>query len=40
VPSFEANVRSKYAWLNSGKYLSSPPGFGAGGLSISMYKSK
>ncbi len=40
VPTFETRVDGKYAWLNSGKYLSSPPGFGAGGLSISMYKSK
>jgi hypothetical protein len=41
VPTFETRVDGKYAWLNSGKYLSSPPGMGAGGLlSISMYKVK
>lgn len=40
VPTFEARVDGKYAWLNSGKYLSSQPGMGAGGLSISMYKVK
>jgi hypothetical protein len=40
VPTFEARVDGKYAWLNSGKYLSSNPGMGAGGLSISMYKVK
>jgi Protein of unknown function (DUF3237) len=40
VPTFEARVDSKYAWLNSGKYLSSNPGPGAGGVGISMYKSK
>jgi hypothetical protein len=30
---------SKYAWLNSGKYLSSAPGMGAGGVSLTFYKS-
>jgi len=40
VPTFETKVVGKYAWLNSGKYLSSAPGGGAGGLSISMYKSR
>jgi hypothetical protein len=40
VPFFETRVDGKYAWLNSGKYLSSPPGMGPGGLTISMYKSK
>jgi hypothetical protein len=40
VPTFETRVDGKYAWLNSGKYLSSPPGMGAGGLSISMYRSR
>jgi hypothetical protein len=39
VPIFETRVDSKYSWLNSGKYLSSPPGMGAGGISITMYKS-
>ncbi len=41
VPTFETRVDGKYAWLNSGKYLSSPPGMGAGGgLGLTMYKSK
>ncbi len=42
VPTFETSTSGKFAWLNAGKYLSSPPGFGGGGgggLSISMYKS-
>jgi hypothetical protein len=39
VPTFETRVDGKSAWLNSGKYLSSNPGFGSGGLTISMYKS-
>jgi len=43
IPFFETKVDGKYAWLNSGKYLSSPPGGGGGGgggLSIAMYKVK
>jgi hypothetical protein len=40
VPTFETRAEGKYSWLNSGTYLSSPPGFGAGGLQITMYKSK
>jgi len=41
VPTFETRVDGKSAWLNFGKYLSSPPGFGAGGgLGLTMYKSK
>jgi hypothetical protein len=43
IPTFETRVDGKYAWMNSGKYLSSPPGMGGGGgggLSISMYKSR
>jgi len=42
IPTFETSVDGKFAWLNTGKYLSSPPGFGGGGgggLSISMFKS-
>ena len=39
VPYFEVRTDSKYAWLNSGKYLSSPPGVGAGGVSLTFYKS-
>lgn len=43
IPTFETKVDGKFAWLNSGKYLSSPPGAGGGtggGLSIAMYKVK
>jgi hypothetical protein len=40
VPIFEVATNSKYAWLNSGTYLSSNPGMGAGGVSITMYKSR
>jgi hypothetical protein len=43
IPTFETKVDGKFAWLNSGKYLSSPPGGGGGtggGLSIAMYKVK
>lgn len=39
VPTFEANVDGKYSWLNSGTYLSSNPGMGAGGVRLTMYKS-
>jgi len=40
APVFEASVDGKYAWLNSGKFLSSPPGMGSGGVSLSFYESK
>lgn len=43
IPTFETRVDGKYAWMNSGKYLSSPPGAGGGtggGLSIAMYRVK
>jgi hypothetical protein len=43
IPTFETRVDGKYAWMNSGKYLSSAPGAGGGkggGLSIAMYKVK
>jgi hypothetical protein len=43
IPTFETRVDGRYAWMNSGKYLSSPPGAGGGGgggLSIAMYKVK
>jgi hypothetical protein len=39
VPYFEVRTDSKYAWLNSGRYLSSPPGMGAGGVSLTFYRS-
>jgi hypothetical protein len=40
VPTFEVATGSKYSWLNSGSYLSSNPGMGAGGVSITMSKSR
>ena len=39
VPTFETSVTGKFDWLNTGKYLSSNPRLGGGGVSISMYKS-
>lgn len=38
IPTFEAKVDGKYAWLNSGTYKSSAPGMGAGGVSLTFYK--
>ncbi len=40
VPTFEVRVDSKYAWLNDGVYLSSNPGMGAGGVTLTFYESK
>ena len=40
VPTFEARVDGKYAWLNSGLYLSSNPGMGSGGIGLTFYESK
>lgn len=40
VPTFEARVDGKYAWLNTGKFLSSGPGMGRGGVSLTFYKSE
>jgi hypothetical protein len=40
VPTFETRVDGEYSWLNSGTYLSSNPGMDAGGVSLTMYKSK
>jgi hypothetical protein len=39
VPYFEVRTDRKYAWLNSGKYLSFPPGMGAGGVGLTFYRS-
>jgi hypothetical protein len=39
APTFEVRVDSKYAYLNDGLYLSSPPGMGAGGVSLTFYES-
>jgi hypothetical protein len=40
VPSFEVRLGSKYEWLNNGMYLSSNPGMGAGGVSLTFHESK
>ena len=40
VPTFEVSLDSKYAFLNRGKYLSSSPGMGAGGVSLTFFESK
>ena len=39
VPTFETRTDGTYAWLNKGSFLSSNPGIGAGGVSLTMYKS-
>ncbi|MFC1493951.1 DUF3237 domain-containing protein [Thermodesulfobacteriota bacterium] len=39
APTFEVRVDSKYAYLNEGLYLSSPPGMGSGGVSLTFYES-
>jgi hypothetical protein len=39
APTFEVRVDSKYAYLNKGLYLSSPPGMGEGGVSLTFYES-
>ena len=39
VPTFEARIDGRYAWLNRGKYLSSNPEMIDGGVSLTMYKS-
>jgi hypothetical protein len=40
APAFEARVDGKYAWLNEGLYLSSNPGMGQGGVSLTFYESR
>jgi len=40
VPTFEVRTDSPYAFLNTGKFLSSPPGIKPGGVGITMYESK
>jgi hypothetical protein len=40
VPTFEVRMDSKYAWLNKGLYLSSNPGMGSGGVSLTFYESQ
>lgn len=39
VPSFETRVDGPYAYLNTGKFLSSNPGIANGGVKITMYDS-
>ncbi len=39
APTFEVREDSKYAYLNKGLYLSSPPGMGSGGVSLTFYES-
>ena len=39
IPYFESKVDGQYAWLNGGTYMSSNPGMGAGGVSLTFYKS-
>jgi len=40
VPAFEARAAGPYNFLNEGKFLSSSPGSGAGGVSITFYERK
>jgi hypothetical protein len=39
VPTFEARVDGRYAYLNAGSYLSSNPGMGQGGVALTFYES-
>jgi hypothetical protein len=39
VPTFEVREGSKYSYLNNKLYLSSDPGSGSGGVSITFYES-
>jgi hypothetical protein len=38
VPAFEARTDGSFAFLNTGKFLSSSPGGGSGGVSITFYE--
>jgi hypothetical protein len=40
IPQFEARKGGTYAYLNENKYLSSDPGTGGGGVSITFYERK
>ena len=40
VPSFEARLDGRHAYLNNGLYLSSNPGTGSGGVSLTFYESR
>jgi hypothetical protein len=39
VPSFEARIDGPYAFLNDGRYLSSNPAVGQGGVALTFYAS-
>ncbi len=39
VPTFEARIDGPYAYLNDGRYLSSNPGMGQGGVELTFYDS-
>ena len=39
VPTFEARVDGPYAYLNEGRYLSSNPAVGQGGVALTFYES-
>lgn len=39
VPTFEVRTDSRYSWLNTGRFLSSPPGIKPGGVGITIYES-
>jgi len=39
VPSFETRVDGPFAYLNAGRYLSSNPGVGQGGVALTFYES-
>jgi len=39
IPTFEVRTDSRYAWLNTGRFLSSPPGVKPGGVGITIYES-
>ena len=39
VPSFETRVDGPFAYLNTGRYLSSNPGMGQGGVTLTFYES-
>jgi hypothetical protein len=38
IPVFETRVDGPYDFLNENKYISSPPGIGGGGVSITFYE--
>jgi Protein of unknown function (DUF3237) len=40
IPVFEARTDGPYAFLNENKYLSSPPGVGSGGVTITFYEKR